>query len=176
MTGAATDARAADEIVTPRLTLRRQTLAETDALHALMSDWALVRNTGTWPHPVSRDFVATRIAERDALPGFYGLIWKDGAVIGTAQAADGEIGYLVAKAAWGQGYATEAARALVAYGFDTLGWPEVRAKVWADNPASSRVLEKLGFREAERFTDHNTARGADLPSILYTLSRVDRAA
>ncbi|WP_292021007.1 GNAT family N-acetyltransferase [Maritimibacter sp. UBA3975] len=173
MTGAAQPLGARDDLVTPRLTIRRQTLADTAALHALMSDWALVRNTGRWPYPVTRDFVAQRIVERDTQPGLYGIARREGRVIGTAQAADGEIGYLIAQAEWGQGYATEAARALVAYGFDTLGWPEVRAKVWADNPASSRVLIKLGFREAELFTDHNMARGQDLPSILYLLPKRD---
>lgn len=57
----------------------------------------------------------------------------------------GEIGYLLGRRFWGHGYATEVARALVAYGFDGLGLGQLYAVVSVDNPRSRRVLEKAGF-------------------------------
>lgn len=54
----------------------------------------------------------------------------------------------------GRGYATEAAGLVVAYAFDELNAHSVTAEVQADNPASERVLEKLGFREVGRRRDH----------------------
>ncbi|MFH8798007.1 GNAT family N-acetyltransferase [Streptomyces sp. NPDC017936] len=55
------------------------------------------------------------------------------------------LGYCYDNAAWGQGYATEAARALLGWAFDTLDLNRVQAEVDTRNAASARVLEKLGF-------------------------------
>lgn len=81
---------------------------------------------------------------------------------------DVEIGYSFAKARWGQGYATEAAKALLRYGFETLGLPEIIALAMPPNLASQRVMQKLGMRH-EGTTDlyYNTEL------VLYRLSRRD---
>ena len=57
------------------------------------------------------------------------------------------VGYYVLPDYWGNGYASEAARLLVTYAFDELNAHRVEASVQADNPASRRVLEKLGFQK-----------------------------
>ncbi len=62
-----------------------------------------------------------------------------------------KVGYTVAPAFQGRGYATEAVRALIAYAFDTLGADVVRAYADAENVASTRVAEKVGMRLVERF-------------------------
>lgn len=74
------------------------------------------------------------------------------------------LGYWIRRSAWGKGFATEAARALSAYGFQVLGLHRIEAHVALDNPASQRVVEKAGFtregvaRENElidsRYVDH----------------------
>jgi RimJ/RimL family protein N-acetyltransferase len=77
---------------------------------------------------------------------------RTGAVIGHAglQRLDGtddvELGYYLGRPAWGQGYATEAARVCVAYGFETVGLRRIVAVVRTENDASRNVLGKLGFR------------------------------
>ncbi|MGH2653294.1 MAG: GNAT family N-acetyltransferase [Actinomycetota bacterium] len=58
----------------------------------------------------------------------------------------GEIGYWVASARAGRGYATEAGSAVVAFGFDALGLYRLELRAGVENPASQRVAEKLGFR------------------------------
>jgi [ribosomal protein S5]-alanine N-acetyltransferase len=63
----------------------------------------------------------------------------------TPRHARGEIGYWVGLPYWGQGYATEAARALVHFGFSRLGLHRVQARHLSRNPASGRVLQKLGM-------------------------------
>jgi RimJ/RimL family protein N-acetyltransferase len=60
------------------------------------------------------------------------------------------VGYYVLPGYQGQGYASEAAQLLVAYAFDELNAHSIRAEVQADNPASERVLEKLGFQQEGR--------------------------
>ncbi len=57
-----------------------------------------------------------------------------------------EIGWRLAYAAWGHGYATEGARAALAFGFDRLGLPEIVSLTSPDNTRSRRVMEKLGMR------------------------------
>jgi RimJ/RimL family protein N-acetyltransferase len=58
-----------------------------------------------------------------------------------------ELGYTLGRAWWGRGYATEAARACLEIAFGELGLPSLIAVVDPANPASTRVLEKLGFHE-----------------------------
>src|SRR5262249_54763446 len=57
-----------------------------------------------------------------------------------------EVGYHLARPAWGKGYATEAARACLRHGFDRLGLPRIVAVVDPLNHASQRVIEKLGLK------------------------------
>jgi [ribosomal protein S5]-alanine N-acetyltransferase len=58
----------------------------------------------------------------------------------------GEIGYWMGSAYWGRGYATEAARALVAYAFAELDLHRVQGRHFRRNPASGRVMQKLGMQ------------------------------
>ncbi|MEC7761649.1 MAG: GNAT family N-acetyltransferase [Pseudomonadota bacterium] len=162
---------AGDVIVTPRLRITRQTLDDATALHAIMSDWDVVRMTGSWPYPVTLDFVRDRIVTRDGEDGFYGIIRDGDTPIGTGQVAGDEIGYLLSLSHWGRGLGSEVARALVSYGFEASDCAELSARVWADNPASSRILTKLGFREVERSLDENRARQTRLVTIHYSLPR-----
>lgn len=59
-----------------------------------------------------------------------------------------EVGYRLRPQAWGRGYATEGARALVRYGFDTVGLYRIIGLTHPDNVASQRVLQKAGLRDA----------------------------
>jgi ribosomal-protein-alanine N-acetyltransferase len=75
----------------------------------------------------------------DALIGLCGLVLDD-------QRTQGEVWYLAAPTHWGRGIVTTAARALVDHGFRRLHLHRVWASCLPENPASGRVLEKLGFR------------------------------
>ena len=72
---------------------------------------------------------------------FYGL----GALIRMPTGDDVELAYRLARSAWGQGIAGEAAAALLDYAFGTVGLPRVVAVTYPENRASQRVLDKLGF-------------------------------
>jgi RimJ/RimL family protein N-acetyltransferase len=66
-----------------------------------------------------------------------------------------EIGWRLARAFWGRGYATEAARAIAAFAFETLGLPELVSFTVPDNAASRRVMEKLRMtRDPSEDFDH----------------------
>lgn len=79
-----------------------------------------------------------------------GALLQPTSINGTEQV---EVGYHFARAAWGQGYATEVAQGLVDYGFRTLGLTRIMGVVLPENTASRRVLEKIGMR-AEGMGDY----------------------
>jgi RimJ/RimL family protein N-acetyltransferase len=145
---------------TERLTLRRLTTADLDNLVALDADPAVMRFlTGGAPTP--RDMI-----EREILPRFlrsydrddgYG-VWaaiarSTGEFLGWfglrphEGGGPGEValGYRLRRSAWGQGYATEGALALIRKGFAKLGARRVVATTYQDNLASRRVMEKAGM-------------------------------
>ena len=85
-----------------------------------------------------------------------------------------EIGWRLAAAHWGRGYATEAARAVLAYGFEQLALPEIVSFTTVANLRSRRVMEKLGMRRAEEddFLHPTLPDGHPLkPHVLYRLRR-----
>jgi RimJ/RimL family protein N-acetyltransferase len=85
---------------------------------------------------------------------------------------DKELGYWIGKPYWGQGYATQAARAVLAEGFRTLDIPYIDAGYYADNPASGKVLAKLGFTSLDITSQlYSVARGKPFDGIELRLSR-----
>ena len=79
--------------------------------------------------------------------------------------------YCLDAAAWGQGYATEAARALLAWAFDTLDLNRVQAEADTRNAASARVLEKLGFMREGMLREDCVVLGEVSDSWVYGLLR-----
>ncbi len=85
-----------------------------------------------------------------------------------------EVGYGIARAAWGRGIGAEAVRAVVVYGFEQLRLNRIFANTIADNVASVRLLEKLGFtREGARRQHSLEDDGEFHDSMLYGLLRSD---
>ncbi|MBP2049897.1 RimJ/RimL family protein N-acetyltransferase [Streptomyces griseochromogenes] len=87
-----------------------------------------------------------------------------------------EIGWRLARSAWGQGYATEAALAVLAYGFDTLELPEVLAVTTATNLRSQAVMRRIGMTRdpADDFDDLTAPEGPLRPNVLYRIGRSTR--
>jgi RimJ/RimL family protein N-acetyltransferase len=118
----------------------------------LANDWELASRLARLPHPYgledARWFLANIVPVEtvwaiqsradDVLMGFVGLTPG-----GPGQA---ELGYWLGRKYWGQGFMTEAASPVVAYGFDHLGLQVLTAGWFQDNPTSGRVLQKVGFQ------------------------------
>jgi len=86
-----------------------------------------------------------------------------------------EVGWRLARPAWGHGYATEAARAVLAYGFETLGLREILAITAAGNKRSQAVMHRLGMTHdpADDFEDPTVPAGPLRHSVLYRISHPD---
>lgn len=80
-----------------------------------------------------------------------------------------ELGYYVTREHWGRGIATEAGSAILAYGIGLLGTDRITSGYFVDNPASGRVLEKLGFRPSGMSERACLAVGAPKPSVEMVL-------
>jgi [ribosomal protein S5]-alanine N-acetyltransferase len=81
------------------------------------------------------------------------------------------MGYCLGEAAWGHGYATEAAHALLQWAFDTLDLNRVQAETDTRNVASARVLEKLGFVREGTLREDCVVNGEVSDSWVYGLIR-----
>jgi RimJ/RimL family protein N-acetyltransferase len=145
------------ELETARLRLRPFTVADHVAIHAVYADPDVMRYVGHGAHRTPSETARALRGYADALAargyGFVAVVERSsGAVVGDAglhplagRGPDIELGYTFARAAWGRGYGTEAARALRDHAFATLAVPRVMAQVEPANNASRRVLEKLGM-------------------------------
>ena len=139
---------------TRRLTLRPGWPEDAPALARAIGHEAVVRMLARVPWPYRlRDAEAFLARERGADEAFFLILSHEEArprpigAIGLAPDGDGhELGYWLTPAAWGRGYATEAGQAVVAIARHALGLKRLHAGHFVDNPASGRVLHKLGFR------------------------------
>jgi RimJ/RimL family protein N-acetyltransferase len=161
---------------TSRLLLRPGWQDDAAALSLALNDEGLARNLARVPHPYSVDdaqaFLAMPLDPRHprllAFSRTHGLPRLVGGC-GLSPAEDGsvEIGYWVARPYWGLGFATEATRALV-HAARAMGHRTIRARHAVDNPASARVLRKLGFRPTGDFIRvHSAARGEEVLTVLF---------
>lgn len=164
---------------TERLLLRPGWAEDAQALYEAVADEAIVRNLANapWPYKMSdaEAFLAKERGERDAAfllfrrtQGAPQLVGAAG--FGTDPAGEIEIGYWIARPYWGLGYATEAARAVIDIAREGLRLPKLSAGHFIDNPASGRVLEKLGFRPTGQFVQrHSAGRGEAATCKLFEL-------
>ncbi len=86
-----------------------------------------------------------------------------------AGATEADIGYELAGAQWGQGYATEAARALVHFGFTRLRVHRIWAACVAENSASAHVMEKLGMQLEGRQREKEYFKGRWWDTLVYSI-------
>lgn len=100
------------------------------------------------------------------------LIGSCGFVSQSTERKSAEIGYWLGKSYWGKGYAVEAARALVHFGFEQMGLERVEAKCFLQNYAGQRVIEKLGMKFEG--TDRSEMIKDEYPELnMYGISRKD---
>jgi len=151
--------------------LRPITEADFGAMFDLASDFAVVRGTGTWPWPAKPQFSRMRMRTPEAKAGKVLAIEVDGTCMGTIGLVKGELGYMLARKAWGRGIATRAVAEMLGLGFRLNELNRAEASVWVDNPASAQVLAKNGFSYARREIAFGAARGVDGPIDRYSLTR-----
>ena len=142
-----------------------------------IADERIVRNLAKAPWPYrperARDFAGRRQDAR--VPHFFVTLAANGELVGSVglgRQDDGEVelGYWIARPHWGRGYAPEAARAVLRLA-RTLGHERLVAGHFVDNPASGRVLAKIGFRPTGRvLPKFSVGRGREVDSVEYAIA------
>jgi RimJ/RimL family protein N-acetyltransferase len=175
-------------LTTTRLGLRPFTADDLDNLVELDSDPEVMRFLGNGrPTPratVEREMLprAMRQYERVGGPAFWAAIergtddflgWFELRPLAPERPDDAELGYRLRRHAWGQGYATEGARALVDWGFRRCGLRQIRATTMAVNAASRRVMEKAGLAYVRTFHESwpEPIPGSEHGEVEYALTR-----
>ena len=162
---------------TERLLLRKPTLADVKAIARLANDRRIAENTRRLPHPYSQDhaieFVrgtaaddrgAVFLIENNFSPvGMVGVDWREPDAP--------ELGYWLGVEHWGQGFGTEAARAVIDFTFEEFEVEHLISGARVANPSSRNILEKCGFQwsgvELHRFE----ALGSSTPVDRFRLAR-----
>jgi RimJ/RimL family protein N-acetyltransferase len=161
-------------LTTDRLTLRP--LRETDATAiSRLGAPEVTRNTGSletgWSEDGARGWIARRLWTGQM--GFMLAVEREGKVIGAVGAGGVPVSamFVLDPAHWGQGLATEAMRTFLPALFRRFPLSRIVAERFDDNPASGRVLEKLGFVETGRGAATSKGRLEPAPSITYAIHR-----
>jgi ribosomal-protein-alanine N-acetyltransferase len=162
------------ELRTERLLLRPFRAGDVDDALAYRNDAEFSRYLPHIPYPFERRhaeaFVALNMSESWETSPTFAIVFE-GRVIGTVNlevdvpARAAMLGYAIGRAWWGRGIATEAARAVMAWGIETYGLTRIWASAELGNVRSHRVLEKLGMQR-EKVVDGEVDYGlavVDLP-------------
>lgn len=132
------------------------------------------------PHPYTladaQAWIGSHAVERAAGTAHRFVVERDGRMIGTCDVdeiadATGDLGYWLDEAEWGRGFATEAARAVMAFSFHQLGLTRLTSGHAADNPNSGRILTKLGFAHVGQARVWSKPRSAEIDQMKYELRR-----
>lgn len=155
---------------TERLTLRAPALRDARVITKALNNIEISRWLTVVPFPYGITDAEWFI--RENLKGRFGawLIWADDTFVGTI-GLDDELGYWLAQDAWGQGYATEAARAVLDHHFAQTGVDVVKSSYLVENDASQNVLTKLGFVDFGAHEHFSKARNAKVPGRSVQLTR-----
>jgi RimJ/RimL family protein N-acetyltransferase len=141
---------------TKRLILRPFSLADVPAVVALAGDWDIALNTLSVPHPYTEDHAVQWIRQQSEQweqkqAVTFAIAQADNTLVGSIGLGLvpsfnlAELGYWVGKPYWGRGYATEAACAVVDFGFEKLSLHRIQATHFGNNPASGKVMQKVGL-------------------------------
>ncbi len=170
-------------LTTERLALRAFEADDAEAVTELCNEWEIARTTLNIPHPYERWMAEAWIENHR--PGFergdsviFAITFRpDGRLVGAVglhldpASHAGELGYWVGKDFWNQGIATEAARAVVAHAFDRMGLNRIAARHMTKNPASGRVMQKVGMTFEGVLRQSIFRWGSYEDSAIYSLLR-----
>ena len=165
-------------LATARLRLRAPSHADAPAMTLLANNLRVAENTSRLPHPYGLADAEAFITQASAAKPetTFAVTLADGTLIGMCGVAqlfgeDPEIGYWLGQPYWGQGYATETARAVIDYAFEDLRLERLEAGARVSNPASRRVLEKCGFQWTGVKRTRVRAIASSVPADRFRLDR-----
>ena len=173
------------ELETGRLLLRKLRMTDAQDMYEYSRDPEVARHVLWDAHQSvgdSRGYLRYAVRQyRQDLPASWGIELKENhKLIGTigfmwinCEHRSAEVGYSLSRDCWNQGYATEALRAVLRFGFNTLRLNRIEAQHELDNPASGRVMEKCGMRCEGTLRQRVFNKGRFSDVRLYAILRGD---
>jgi len=170
-------------LTTERLLLRPFDISDAADARRLAGEREIATTTLRIPHPypegAAEEWIGTHQHDFDEGRGVEFAVTdrESGELIGSIglridrDHAHAELGYWIGKPHWGRGYATEAGRAVIDYGFRELSLRRIHAHHMAHNPPSGRVLEKLGMKPEGVLREHVFKWGDFHDCAMYGLLR-----
>lgn len=167
-------------LVTDRLVLRPTSVVDAPSAVEIQANWAVTSMLAGARFPPDRQEIVRWFAhhpeEWQAGAAYRFAVEYVGTFIGVVdiesiREGSGSLGYWLEPSSWGKGIATEAAQAVIRFGFDVIGLRELRAGHAADNPASGKILTKIGFRYVETVRIHSRSRDTEIEHCRYLLPR-----
>ncbi|MDX2145218.1 MAG: GNAT family N-acetyltransferase [Rhodospirillaceae bacterium] len=167
-------------IKTERLLLRPFKLSDAKRVQALagLREIAVMVSSIPYPYPngLAEAWILRHAEARARGIAYNFAITLDGELIGSIALenqgrGDFEFGYWLSKDYWGQGTMSEAAAAVLEFGFGWLAQARVIAGHYVDNPASGRILRKMGFTETHHETSFHAVRDGDVEAIRMALTK-----
>lgn len=144
-----------------------------EAVHALNSDFDVVKMVASWPYPSDPESTRMRMNTPEAKAGLVSVIECNGQLAGTIGGVRGGLGYMLAKPFWGRGIATWAVGEKLTEGLAVHKWEAIKAGTWNDNTASAAVLLKNGFKVVGQSIGFCKARDCDVEATDYEISRLE---
>lgn len=161
-----------EELLTPRLHLRRPVESDAAATIAIVGDFEVARRLGRVPHPYHQSHFDEFLAHIVPHEQTWAIVLRETnelvgmtSLIPHREHSSAELGYYLGRPYWGRGLATEAGQAIVRFGFERMACAMLTSRYHADNPASGKVLTKLGFEPVGSSNHPCLAEGKDKPSI-----------
>jgi RimJ/RimL family protein N-acetyltransferase len=168
------------ELLTPRLLLRTPRLEDAPAIQAIAADPRVARTTASIPHPYPEDGAAQfiqhvrEVASREQR-NLAIVLRRSRDVVGMTgyeiTGSEAELAYMLSPVHWGQGFATEACRAMIGHIFEATNATAVVARVMTDNRASEAVLRKVGLRWQRQAPVELPLRGGSFLTSFWRLAR-----
>ncbi|AJG59710.1 acetyltransferase [Bacillus thuringiensis] len=166
-------------IETERLILRSLQLDDAPVIEKLAGDYLVAKTTLSIPHPYpkgsAKDFITHMLqAETDKKIVIFSILGKNNKeLLGVINLnlnrihKRGELAYWIGRPYWGNGFGTEAAKALLHYGFNALHLNKIFAASFTNNPGSWRIMEKIGMNQEGTFKQHVIKYGESIDLTYY---------
>ena len=170
-------------IITSRLLLRRYTTGDAEELQKYAGNQEISRILPNIPHPYSRKIAQDWIVKQekefiDEISLAFAITEKQtGKFMGSINLFcdkknnSGSLGYWMGLPFWNRGFCTEAAQAMIGFGFRQMGFHRIWAEHWAANPASGRVMEKCGMRKESILVEKELRNGEYRDIVQYAILR-----
>lgn len=170
---------------TQRLILRPFTVADAPDVQRLAGEYEIAAMTLLIPHPyedgMAQEWIQTHAKEfEEGTAVNFALARRDsGELCGAIGLGidkvnhNAELGYWIGKPYWGQGYCTEAAKAVLQYGFEVMGLHRIHSLHFSHNPASGRVMQKIGMSYEGFRPQHTRKWGKFMDVVMYGILKSD---